>query len=341
MDGPGSGSVAEVEDPTLGPYDALVQMQVCGVCSSTDRMLRRGTFAGVTFPSILGHESVGRLVEIGPKVRTLKLGGLVTRPSAYAPERAPINMHWGGMAEYGVVTDWHSWQQDNPGQRPASRFDQVHFPDTADPELLSLSISLSETYSVACRENLLGKTVVVVGTGIAGLSFMRYAKLLGAAHVIGVGRRAKRLELARQFGADDTALSTDVDDCRRIKEAGIDVCFEASGAAEMIEPAYGWLKRGGRMVIYSASDASTINLWASPRDAALVVASTNEAAVLPQVYKMVECGLLHADLLITHRYPFRDAARAFADIDAHRDTVKALLTFGHRSGVASSFEEET
>ena len=329
MDGPGSGRVASVDDPQLGPYDALVQMQVCGICSSTDRMLRQGTFAGVQFPSILGHEAVGRLVEVGSKVRTLTLGTLVTRPSAYQPDRAPMNMHWGGMAEYGVVTDWRAWQQDHPDQDSPARFNQVYFPADADPELVSLSISLSETYSVACRENLLGKTVAVVGTGIAGLSFMTYAKLLGAAHVIGVGRRRERLDLARQFGADDTELSTDDDSNLRIKASGVDVCFEASGAPAMIEPAYNWLKRGGRMVIYSASDsASTVNLWSSPRDAALLVASTNEAAVLPQVYRMAVCGLLRTDLLITDRYPFGDAARAFADIDAHGGTVKALLTFG-------------
>src|ERR1700761_8891186 len=97
MTAAGSGGVAEVGDPAVGEYDAEVEMVVCGICNSTDRMLRTGTFApGVSYPSILGHESVGRVTTVGSRVRYLKPGQLVTRCSAYGWDNPPIAMHWGG-----------------------------------------------------------------------------------------------------------------------------------------------------------------------------------------------------------------------------------------------------
>lgn len=332
MQGPGQGQVADVAEPTIGEYDALVEMVVCGVCSSTDRMLRRGTFGGVAYPSILGHEAVGRLVELGRRVRHLPLGSLVTRPSAYQPEQAPLHMHWGGMAERGVVTDWQALQEDHPDHDARSKFSQVYFDEVTDPESVAVSISLSETFSVICREDVLAKTVAVVGTGIAGLSFVRYAKLLGAATVIAVGRRHERLNLAKRLGADRVVLSAG-DAAERIaaEHGGVDVAFEASGSAAMIGRAYGWLKRGGRAVVYSAPDEpSSINMWGGPRNAQLTVASTNEAAVLPQVVELTAAGVLDKNAFVTHRYPFTEAARAFAEIDRHADVVKALLTFEQR-----------
>ena len=68
MTGPGEASVSEVDEPVAGEYEARVDMVVCGICNSTDRMLRLGTFApGVTYPSILGHESVGRVTAVGSR----------------------------------------------------------------------------------------------------------------------------------------------------------------------------------------------------------------------------------------------------------------------------------
>lgn len=329
MSGPSRGGLAELDDPVIGDYDALVRMIVCGICSSTDRMLRRGTFANVEYPSVLGHESVGRLVQLGPRVRHLRVGDLVTRPSAYQPDRSPIKQHWGGMAELGVVTDWRALQEDQPESVIRPQANQVYFDSSLDPETIALSISLSETFSVIVRENVLRKTVAVTGTGIAGLSFVRYAKLLGAEHVIAVGRRAERLELAKRLGADTVAVSSGDDpELVATNAHGLDFVFEASGDASMIGRAHGWLRRGGSTIIYSAPDTpSSIDLWGGPRDAPLTVASTDETAVLAQVVAMVAGGVIDKDAFLTHRYAFDDVDQAFADIDEHKDVVKALLTF--------------
>ena len=71
MDGPGRGSVV-VPDSRVGDYDAEVGMLWYGVCSSTDKMLCAGTFRGaLSYPSVLGHESVGRVTAVGSGMRAL------------------------------------------------------------------------------------------------------------------------------------------------------------------------------------------------------------------------------------------------------------------------------
>lgn len=329
MEGPGQGGIKHVPDPVIGAYDARIEMVACGICSSTDKMLRSGSFrGGVTYPSILGHEAVGRVVELGPAVRNIEVGSLVTRPSAYQPDKAPFDMYWGGFAEQGVVTDWDALREDRPDRAWSSRFDQARFEQRSDPASVALAISLSETFSVICRTDVLGKTVAVVGTGIAGLSFVTYAKLLGASTVVCAGRRRSRLDLAERCGADSTVVVEDGAPESLVKAlGGIDVVFEASGQAEMVGRSYGWLKPGGQEVIYSAPEAeASIDLMAGPRDASVVVASTHETSVMPGVVRMIEGGVIDRDLLLTHRYAFSEIEEAFAEI-ARGDVVKALVTF--------------
>jgi 2-desacetyl-2-hydroxyethyl bacteriochlorophyllide A dehydrogenase len=325
MSGPGAGGIAEVPDAETGDYDAEVEMLVCGICSSTDKMLRSGTFRlGVTYPSVLGHESVGRVTRVGDKVRGLAVGDLVTRPSAYRPDLAPMDQYWGGFATRGVVTDWTAVLEDDAAIGGPPRFDQVVLPGSTDPALASLAISLSETYSVAVRHDLLGARVAVVGTGIAGLSFVRYAKLLGAETVLAVGRRLERLALATDLGADVVALA-DQAEAAAAGLGGVDVVFEASGQASMTAAGYRWVRSGGKVVVYSAPDtAAEIDLFTGPRDVELTVASTHEAAVLPQMVRLVETGAIDPEVFLTHRYPFDDMPRAFDEI-ARGGVVKAVV----------------
>lgn len=326
MDGPGRGGLQEVPDPVGGDYDAVVEMLTCGVCSSTDKMLRMGTFTlGVTYPSILGHESVGRVVQVGSAVRSYRVGDLVTRPAAFRPDNSPLELYWGGFAERGIVTDWTALAADGR-EEAGRRDDQVRLPASTDPELAALSISLSETFSVIARHDLIGRTVGVVGTGVAGLSFVAHAKLLGAAHVLVVGRRQERIDLATALGADSGALA-DTAAAAAAVLGGLDFVFEASGQAAMVADSYRWLKAGGRSVVYSAPDALTqMDLFASPRDAALTVASTHEAAVLPGMVRLLSGGVYDLEQFVTSRYAFADIDDAFADIGSG-DVVKAVVSF--------------
>jgi 2-desacetyl-2-hydroxyethyl bacteriochlorophyllide A dehydrogenase len=330
MTGPGQASVSEVAEPEAGDYDARVDMVVCGICNSTDRMLREGTFApGVTYPSILGHESVGRVTSVGSQVRHLRPGQLVTRCSAYGWDNPPLRMYWGGFAERGVVRDTRAWQEDHPGERLADNFPHIVFGAEHSPEDISLAISLSETWSIAAEAGgMVGGVVGVSGTGIAGLSLVAYARLLGAARVVCVGRRQERTRQALELGATDVALAGPQADALFRDLGGADVVWEASGKAPAVDSAYRWVRPGGRLIIYSAPEVPVpLDVMAAPRNASLVVARPREAAVLESVVKMVESGVIPRDLLVSGTYPFERIGDAFQAI-GDGAVVKALVKFG-------------
>jgi 2-desacetyl-2-hydroxyethyl bacteriochlorophyllide A dehydrogenase len=330
MKAAGQAAVTEVGDPVAGDYDAEVAMVVCGICNSTDRMLRNGTFApGVSYPSILGHESVGRVTAVGSGVRYLKPGQLVTRCSAYGWDDPPVGMYWGGFAERGVVRDARAWQEDHPGQVPADHFPHIVFDDGHSPQDIALSISLAETWSIAAEAGgMVGDVVGVSGTGIAGLSLVSFARLLGAQSVVCVGRRKERLERALELGATHTAIAGPEADSLFADLGGAHVVFEAAGKAPAVDAAYRWVRPGGRLIIYSAPDEpAPLNVMAAPREASLIVARPREAAVLPSVVSLVESGVLPRQLFVSGDFSFDRIGDAFAAID-DGSVIKTLVTFG-------------
>lgn len=107
VEAPGQLAFREIAEPHLGPYDALVQIEVCGICNSTDRKLIEGALPWAPSPPfVLGHESVGRVLEVGALVRKFRIGDRVTRAqSHWAGEIPNLGVCIGGFAERGTVRD--------------------------------------------------------------------------------------------------------------------------------------------------------------------------------------------------------------------------------------------
>lgn len=256
VDEPGRFGWQDIPPPEMNPYHALVEVEVCGFCSSTDWKVIRGQmpWAG-RFPLVLGHESVGRVVEVGGRVRKFKVGDRVTRP--IVPATPELNSAFGGFAQLGIVTDAEAMADDGDASllQDYNALRQNVVPPDIDPWQAALAISLAETASgLLDLPRLAGLTVLVAGTGIAGLAFTRWAKLDGA-RVLTLGRRESRLALARQIGADH-AINTNhggwIDDV--IDRAGgpVDGVIEAIGDVRFARGLLKPLKPSGFASAYGA-----------------------------------------------------------------------------------------
>ena len=185
----GQLEVWDVPMPEVGPYDVLCQMCYGATCAGTDIHLMDGLHPRpVAFPTILGHESVGRVVEVGSKVRNFKVGDLVSRVGAPAGLLPELNAHWGGFAQYGIARD--HWQMRRDGlemsQWNANRVNQV-IHASIDEKTAPMLITWRETLSYTNRIGVTaGKTVLVLGSGANALSFVAHCCNLGA-NVISVG----------------------------------------------------------------------------------------------------------------------------------------------------------
>ena len=74
---PGNLAIVELPEPKIGPYDALVRVEAAIMCNATDSKVVDGHFPGLGmehYPLLLGHENVGRVVEVGKKVTNFKVG---------------------------------------------------------------------------------------------------------------------------------------------------------------------------------------------------------------------------------------------------------------------------
>ncbi len=274
----------DIPDPVLEPGSVLLETLASEVCG-TDVHLHHGRLAGVPYPIIPGHVSVGRVLEARGMNRDatgepLERGDVVTFYDVHEvcnacwhclvarqPNRCPSRKVYGitYSAKDGLLGGW----AERIYLKPGVRIFKLPPPLTAD-DVIGGGCGLFTGYAAVERSTLtMGDTVMVQGTGPVGLGAIAFAALRGAGLVIAIGAPASRLELARLLGAD-VILSLDLDsaDSRlaRIHELtsgrGVDVAIEASGNPKAIPEALKSLRDGGTYVVaghYTDNGPVTLN----------------------------------------------------------------------------------
>ena len=307
---PGSFALRDIPPPAPDPYQALVRITCCGVCNSTDWKVINGQmpWAG-TYPLVLGHESVGTVEAVGDHVRKFRIGDMVTRP--IYPRSEKMGSAWGGFAEYGVVTDASAMADDGDpsllDDYNAQRQNVV--PGGLDPVSAALAISLAETASVLDGiPPVAGRRVLIAGTGIAGLALTLWCKLAGGGPVVTLGRRAERLEKARQLGADQAVATTAADWKPRVRRA-------LGGDAHIVIDAIGDLRFADHLLDLVEPSGSCI-AYGAPADGEAYTPRWHSASVNEQNRYGWVCGLLAKGLiiperLISHRWALDEAVVAF------------------------------
>ena len=318
--------VRDIPMPVVGPYDALCELLFGATCTGTDQHLIKGEFPfAFRFPTILGHESIGRVVKVGPKVRNLSPGDLVTRVGM--PPTDELSVNWGGFAEYGIARDHWAMREDGIAEAEwrAYRVNQLLPPDSdpraaCDPRAATMLITWRETFSYVTRMGVgPGANVLVIGSGGNGLSFAAHAANLGAAQVTMVGS-ALREEQGRSAGAT-VYLDYKAGDL----EAGLgtagpfDFVIDAVGKRGQIDLALPYLKPGGTVGIYGIDDYGlvTVNPNRSVGTFTYCNDKYDEAEAHERVVAMWRAGKLDAGVWLDLDHPF-----ALVDIGAAMDAVR-------------------
>jgi len=208
----------EKEAPKAGPNDAMLEPVAVAICSS-DTHMGHG-FAGDLKERILGHESVGRVVEVGSNVKRFKPGDVCVvnccTPDWEAPmlqDRNINNAHDYGMMKSfkfcfekdGVFAE--RYHVNNADANLVLKPDDVSLEDA----LMTTDMMSTGFHGVENAEVEFGDNVVVFGIGPVGLMAIAGSALSGAARVIGIGTRPNCAKLAREFGATDIVSYKDGD----------------------------------------------------------------------------------------------------------------------------------
>jgi len=215
--GVGDIRLETVRDPKIKePTDALIRITASAICG-TDLHFVRGTLSGLKAGTILGHEAVGVVEEVGKDVRNMRVGDRVVVPSTIAcgycsycragyQSQCDVTNPNGpkaGTAYYGGGQGFEGLQAEYARIAYAAA-NLVRLPDgVSDEQAILLSDIFPTSYFGAdLAEIKPGDTVVVFGCGPVGQFAIASAKLKGAGRVFAVDCVASRLELAREQGAE-------------------------------------------------------------------------------------------------------------------------------------------
>jgi Threonine dehydrogenase and related Zn-dependent dehydrogenases len=324
---PGETAFLQVKMPKPGDYEALVRIESCTICNTTDRMIIKGTFPfEIQYPCVLGHESVGTVIEVGKKVTSFRIGDRVTR-AGYRPDEGEDGMHtaWGGFAAYGIAEDVAAKKRDGLAHGYEKQAPQV-IPADIPARDAALFVCLGETSSVARQlGDLRGKHVAVIGTGVAGYAIAFFAKQFGADCVTVVGRRNVRLRLAARLGADRVFNISEPGNPERTIPEPIDIIVEASGNHAALMQTLEYLKHDGTVAVYGLAErAYEFPLHRGPRAFAVKQVHPDETAMFSYLTELSRERRLPADLLVTHEWKFEELDDAFRQVDLG-EVVKGIV----------------
>ena len=307
--GIGQISVETVPDPTCGPKDVIVQVIASGICG-TDLHILQGEFAP-SLPIIPGHEFSGIITEIGKEVKGFKVGDKVAvDPSLYCGECFYCKRAQGNMCE-----NWNAIGVTKPGgaaeyvSAPAANLYKL--PDSIDIKNAGLIEPLScAVHGFDRLPRMTGSNYLIYGSGTMGLMMMEMAKRNGAAAVYMVDVNAERLETAKKLGNSRVATSADQ---FKDQPRGWDVVIDCTGNAKAIADAIPRTMPGGTFLQFGVSDYATrteVNpYWIYNKE----ITITGSMAVLHSFDRagdLLAEGLLNSDVMISHRFPLDDYAKA-------------------------------
>jgi threonine dehydrogenase-like Zn-dependent dehydrogenase len=333
-DGQGNVWLADAPVPEPNDYQCLCETLACATCTGTDiKHIHNKLPWKQDYPGLLGHESVGRVIEVGRRVRAFRKGDMVLRPAAVYPgERlGGFSSMWGGFAEYGLIADAAAMKADNPDAKPNNytRFQQVVPADLGiSPADATMLITLKETASyVAAAGAGLYKSAAILGVGAVALSMCRFAKVFGADPVIVVGRRDDALARARRIGADVTVNTATEDPVAAVKRAtggrGADLILDATGDAAFLKACMAALAPDGKAAPYATYETKdTIRQMIDP--ARLVAAGTGEDRAHPYLLDATRLGLVNLADYYSHRFPLSRIREGF-DMLKRKEAFKIVF----------------
>jgi len=334
-------TVREVADPEVGPYDALCQLLYGATCSGTDLHLIEGrlSWAIDCAPTILGHESTGRVIAVGERVRHYQTGDLVTRVGAPPAADGSYSSTWGGYAELGVARDHWAMKEDGlPAEEWGGATVNQIIPADFDPRACPMITTWRETLSYITRMGVGPEhRVLILGSGGVALSYAAHAAHLGARRIDVVGNRARR-DVAVQAGAThyfdyraDAVTRAVTDGCPE----GFDVVIDAVGSQESIDLSLAAVGPGGMIGIYGvgAPGEPRVDPAKARAEFTQFDGGYDEAETHAQVVERMRSGQLDAALWmdLDHPYPLEEINAAF-DAVRRRECIKALVRLSGAEG---------
>jgi threonine 3-dehydrogenase len=320
--------------PTIGINDVLIKVLRTGICGTDLHIYKWDAWARRTIPVplVVGHEFVGRIVEVGSNVRDFHPGEIVSAEghvvcghcrNCLAGRRHLCKdtqgigvQRAGAFAEYIAVPMTNVWVHD------------PHIPR----DVQSIFDPFGNAVHTALSFDVLGEDVLVTGAGPIGLMAAAVVRHAGARHVVVTDVNPYRLGLAKHMGA---TLAVDVTK-QTLPEAqkqlgmreGFDVGLEMSGNAAAFRDMLANMAHGGKIAMLGIPDKEMAIDWNTVIFNMLTIKGIYGREMYETWYKMTVMLQSGLDItpVITHRYPYQEFQKGF-DAMMSGDCGKVVLTW--------------
>jgi L-iditol 2-dehydrogenase len=335
----------KIDDLRLEPFpvsepedgEVLIEMQSVGICGSDVHYWKRGCIGDfvVRAPMVLGHESSGKVIKVGPNVKDLKAGDRVTIEPGVPCRRCDFCK--GGRYNlcadivflatppvHGSLARYHTHAADFCFKLP----DHVSYEEGAFCEPLSVGVH-------ACRRAgvTIGAKVFITGAGPIGLVSMLAAKAMGADTIIMTDISQPRLDFAKQLGATYVVLAENDSQAtakRVVETLGSmpNISIECSGAESSIQATFYATVSGGVVVLVGLgrplASLPIVNAAVREIDIRGVFRYAN---CYPAALGLIASGRINVKPLITHRYTINESVQAFEMAESGQ-AIKVMIQCG-------------
>ncbi len=322
-----------------------VKIHYSGICGAQINEIDGAKGPDKFLPHLLGHEGSGTVQRIGAGVKTVKPGDRVVlhwRPSEGLQCDAP-KYDWNGRT---VNAGWVTTFND---EAIISENRLTVIPADFDLRLAPLfGCAVTTAVGVINHDAQLkiGQSVVVIGVGGVGLNIVQAANMVCACPIIGVDVSDNKVAMARQWGADHAFNSkTTPDYLDRIRAIigpqGADVVIDTTGNARVIEAAYDLTHPDGRTILVGVPrQGDKVSIYTLPLHFKKVLKGSHGGSSapdieIPRLIRLLGCGRMKLDGLITHEFPLADineALRLFRTGEAGR----ILINMGNAPWTAAA-----
>ena len=328
--------VVDLPTPEIGPDDLLVRVKACGICGS-DVHGFDGSSGRRIPPLVMGHEAAGVVAATGANVRNFHDGDRVTFDSTVScgkcfyccrgeinlcDNRQVLGVSCGDYRRHGAFAEYVVVPQNIAYKLP----DSLAFEHAALIEAVSVAV-----HAVNITPINLGDTALVVGTGMIGLLVLQAVRLAGSARVIAVDLDDAKLEVARQFGADDLLNPKTCDVQARIAELtngrGAAVAIEAVGATDPIKTCISGVRKGGTVTLVgNITPKIEIPLQAVVTRQIRLQGSCASSGEYPACIDLLASGAIRVDPIISAKAPLDEGPAWFDRLyDRNSRLMKVVL----------------
>ena len=323
----------EMPTPQIGPGEVLMRVEASGICGTDLLEWYRLHKA----PLVLGHEVAGVVAAVGEGVRHCRVGDRIC-----AAHHVPCNACHYCLSGHHTVCDTLRRTNFEPGgfaeyvRLPAINVEQGIFP--LPDEVSFEEATFVEPLACVLRGQRLahlqpGQSLLVIGSGIAGLLHIQLARTSGASQIVATDIVDYRLEAARRFGADVAVHARDYTPASLRQAADgrlADLVVVCSGATSAISQALESVERGGTILFFAPTEPGvsvpiSVNdlFWRNE------ITLTNSYGGSPADYaaalELIQAGKIHAREMTTHRLGLAETGLGFQLVARAQDSLKVII----------------